>query len=189
MTKTVVGLFDQHTAAVLAVYELDRLGLTAEDISVVSNHGGGEGEGRTFLQHDHGPYPVHDPVRGVASTGVEELLTCMGALVVPGIGPVLAGGWLASILTGTEAGAIIGRFSGGLVGALTKAGVSEDEANVCAECVRRRGTLVAARVDSDRGAEAFAVLQSAGATDIAELGRLYREEGWSRFDLEGRPYL
>jgi hypothetical protein len=49
------------------------------------------------------------------------------------------------------AGAAVGGTAGGIVGALTQAGTSEEDAYIYAEGVRRGGTLVSARVaDADR---------------------------------------
>src|ERR1700742_3083487 len=69
-------------------------------------------------------------------------------LPIPGLGPVVAAGWLAATAVGAAAGAA----TGGIVGALTEAGVSKEEAPLYAEGVRRGGTLVSAPVpDADRG--------------------------------------
>ncbi|MGF6178734.1 hypothetical protein ABIE33_007054 [Ensifer sp. 4252] len=58
----------------------------------------------------------------------------------PGVGPVVAAGWLAA----TAAGAIAGSAVGGIIGALTDSGVPEEDAHVYAEGVRRGETLVTA---------------------------------------------
>jgi hypothetical protein len=68
----------------------------------------------------------------------------LGAFVLPGIGAVVAAGWLASAL----AGAVAGGAAGGVVGALIEAGISERDAAVFAEGVRRGGNLVTIRVAS-----------------------------------------
>ena len=64
-------------------------------------------------------------------------------MAIPGIGPLVAAGWLATTLAGAGAGAV----AGGLVGALTGAGVSREEAEVYEEGVRRGHTLVSVRAD------------------------------------------
>ena len=53
--------------------------------------------------------------------------------VSDGLGPVVAAGWLASTAVGIAAGAA----TGGVVGALTEAGVSKEDAPLYAEGVRR----------------------------------------------------
>jgi len=64
---------------------------------------------------------------------------------------IVGAGWLAAVL-GSMA---IGGVTGGLLGALTNAGISEEDAQVYVEGVRRGGTLVAAtggagRIAADR---------------------------------------
>jgi hypothetical protein len=79
---------------------------------------------------------------GAGLGGAAGLLAGLGLLAIPGLGPVVAAGWLAATAVGAAAGAA----TGGLVGALTEAGVSKEEAPLYAEGVRRGGTLVSARV-------------------------------------------
>ena len=79
---------------------------------------------------------------GAALGGAAGLLAGLGAFILPGVGTVVAAGWLASAL----AGAVAGGAAGGVVGALIEAGVSENDAAGYAEGVRRGGTLVTIRV-------------------------------------------
>lgn len=99
----------------------------------------------------------------------------------------MAAGWLASTLAGAAAGAVGGGATGGLIGALTNDDVSEDDAHVYAEGVRRGGTLVTARVDDSHAARARAILTS-GAVDISRHREIYTDEGWSRFDDSSPDY-
>ncbi|HEY0919030.1 MAG TPA: hypothetical protein VGD93_07430, partial [Devosia sp.] len=70
----------------------------------------------------------------------------------------------------------------GIIGLLTSAGVPEPDAQVFAEGLRRGGTLVSARVDDALAEMAFDVLRRANGIDIADLRRIYEQEGWSGFD-------
>jgi hypothetical protein len=76
------------------------------------------------------------------------LLAGLGLLAIPGLGPVVAAGWLAS----TALGAVAGGAAGGLIGALTAAGVSQEDAHVSAEGIRRGGTLVTASCTQNNSA-------------------------------------
>src|SRR5439155_20856442 len=78
---------------------------------------------------------------GTVVGGGAGLLAGLGMLEIPGIGPVVAAGWLVS----TAAGAAAGAAAGGLIGSLTGAGVSKEHAHIYAEGVRRGGSLVTAR--------------------------------------------
>jgi hypothetical protein len=79
---------------------------------------------------------------GAAVGGTAGLLAGIGLMAVPGVGPVVAAGWLVSTL----AGAVAGGATGGIIGALTQAEISKEEADVYAEGLRRDGAVVSARV-------------------------------------------
>ncbi len=90
-------------------------------------------------------------------------------LAIPGLGPVVAAGWLAS----TAVGAAVGGATGGLLGALKEAGHSDEEANVYAEGVRRGVTSSASRrmttrpITYTRSSTAVAVSTARRASSVA----------------------
>jgi hypothetical protein len=98
-------------------------------------------------------------VAGGVLGGLAGLLVGIGALAIPGIGPVVAGGMLASAFGlggGTAvAGAGIGAAAGGLLGALTGLGFSDDEAKYYDEGVRGGRTLVTVHDDDGRAEGLF----------------------------------
>lgn len=186
-------LYDNYSDAARAVSELERAGVPHDDISLVANNAegwyreGGDGSRRVDRDRDG----VDDRAEGAATGagigavlgGTAGLLAGLGLLAIPGIGPVVAAGWLAS----TALVAAVGGTAGGLIGALTQAGVSEDEANVYAEGVRRGGTLVTARVpDADR--TRYEAILDRSAVNIRERANLYQQGGWSRFDPNAPVY-
>jgi hypothetical protein len=104
-------------------------------------------------------------------------------LAIPGVGPIVGAGWLLALL----GGAAVGGVTGGLLGALTKAGVSEEDAQIYAEGVRRGGTLVTARVpESDAGR--VKEIMDGSAVDIRDRAGEYRRSGWRLFDPQATPY-
>ena len=190
MTKTITRLFDNYSDANNAVSELERLGVPRDDLSIMANkrdHGDHDGTTGIDDVNDDG-----DVSRG-ASTGavlggVGGLLAGLGLLAIPGLGPIVAAGWLASTAVGAGIGAAGGAATGGIVGALKEAGHTDDEANVYSEGVRRGGTLVSARVDDTLAMEAEAVLQRNKSVDAAERGSAYRQSGWNGFDDKAPAY-
>jgi hypothetical protein len=98
-------------------------------------------------------------VAGGLLGGITGLLVGIGALAIPGIGPVMAGGALASAFGlggGTAvAGAGIGAAAGGIVGALTGLGFSKDEAEYYDKGVREGRTLVTVHDDDGRAESIF----------------------------------
>lgn len=76
----------------------------------------------------------------------------------------------------------------GLIGAMTRSGVSEEDANVYAEGVRRGGTLVTARVEDEFAPVAEDILKRSNRVDPVDRRAAYQEQGWTRFDDTLNPY-
>lgn len=185
MTQTVTGLFDTYEAASAAVQKLESHGIPHSDISIVSNNA----NNRWSSDDDR---VVDQTTANAAGTGATAgtvigggagLLAGLGLLAIPGVGPIVAAGWLVA----TATGAGIGAAAGGLLGSLTGAGVSHEDAHVYAEGVRRGGSLVSARVSDDMASAARTVLQH-GAVDPAKRRTDYEAAGWTGFDANAPHY-
>ncbi|MDI7925088.1 general stress protein [Ferirhizobium litorale] len=185
MTRTVTGLFDHYSDAMSAVEELRATGISDSDISIVANNA----EGR-YKDGDNDAAEGAGTGAGIGAAvgGVGGLLTGLGIMAIPGVGPVVAAGWLAATAAGAVAGAVVGGAAGGLIGALTESGVDERDAHVYAEGVRRGGTLVTAKVDESRAVEAEAILQRSNWVDLPTRRTAYEGEGWTAFDDAADPY-
>jgi hypothetical protein len=195
MTRTITRLFDNYADAESAVAALERMGVPEGDISIVANNSDSSHNHRVVRKGDGetaGEAAADDAGKGAATGGVigavGGVLAGLGLLAIPGLGPVVAAGWLASTAVGAAVGAAAGGAVGGLVGALTHAGVPEKDANVYAEGVRRGGTLVSAKVDDDKAIAAEAALNEYRAVDATTRGATYRNEGWTAFDPGAAPY-
>jgi hypothetical protein len=102
--------------------------------------------------------------------GMAGLALGMIAVVIPGIGPLIAAGPLAGVAAGAIGGATVGATAGGIVGLLKENGISEEEADFYAEGVKRGGALVTVHgVSDDRAAEAKRILERHGAIDTESL--------------------
>ncbi|PZQ79062.1 MAG: hypothetical protein DI549_21165 [Ancylobacter novellus] len=185
--KTVSGLFDHYDDALTAVNKLQTLGIDRAAISLVSNHADAR---RAASSNDSnaGEDAAAGAGIGAAIGGAGGLLAGLGLLAIPGIGPVVAAGWLVATGVGAVAGGAIGGAVGGIVGSMTSAGVPERDAHVYAEGVRRGGTLVSAKVEDDQSAPAQAILDEERSVDLTARERLYRDEGWSSFDPDAPVY-
>ena len=190
MTQTVTGLFDTYEAARLAVQELEAAGVPHRDISIIANNA--QGEHDHLRSGDRAAETGEDAGKGagVGATvgGVGGLLAGLGLLAIPGLGPVVAAGWLASTVVGAGVGAVVGGAAGGLVGALTHAGVPEHDAHLYAEGVRRGGTLVTAKVGDAEAPTARAILNDQRSVDLTTRRQAYQQEGWTRFDEAAPTY-
>ena len=182
---TVIGLYDRLEDAQNAVSELVSAGFSRENISIVAADT--EGKFKTYVGA-----PGEEAVEGAATGagvgaaigGLGGLLVGIGALAIPGIGPVLAAGPIASALIGMGVGAV----TGGLIGALVDAGVPEEQANLYAEGIRRGGTLVKVTTPEDRVDEANRIMDRFNPIDIDQRATTWRSENWNRFDPDATPY-
>ncbi|MFC3637155.1 hypothetical protein ACFONL_07120 [Camelimonas fluminis] len=183
---TVSALFDTPAEATNAARRLESVGVPASDISVVSNNS------ENWYSDPDGNEVANDALTGAglgaAVGGAGGLLAGLGLMAIPGVGPVVAAGWLAATAVGAAGGAATGAAAGGLVGAMVGDGVPEREANVYAEGVRRGGTLVSARVEPALVDRAQAVLRETQQVDLAAREAAYRETGWARFDPDAPNY-
>jgi uncharacterized protein (TIGR02271 family) len=161
----VVGLFHERRQAELAIRELKQEGFTDDQIGVLMQ----DRESQQQLADTTGTKvseaATTGAIGGGVAGGVLGLLAGVGALAIPGVGPIIAGGALASTL----AGAGIGAAAGGLIGALVGMGIPEDDAAYFEEGVRAGGILVTVDAGS-RIQEAREILRSRGADLEARTG-------------------
>lgn len=192
MTRTITRLYDNRNDAMEAAHEVERQGIPSQDISIVASnkdswYDSAKDGDRRDKAHDAGG----GVAKGAATGGVlgagAGLLTGLGLIAIPGIGPVVAAGWLGATAIGAATGAVAGGAVGGLVGALTEAGVPEEEAHIYSEGVRRGGTLLSVRVDEARASDVEMTLDRYRPTDLRSRGQEYRSSGWTRFDPSAPP--
>ncbi|WP_203333238.1 general stress protein [Planococcus beigongshangi] len=120
----IVGSYNSEEKAIKAIEDLKREGYRAEDISVLSKD---EAETKHVTEETGthaGEGAATGALAGGALGGLGGVLAGIGALAIPGIGPIVAAGPIVAGLTGAAAGAGVG----GLAGALIGLGIPEDEA-------------------------------------------------------------
>ena len=191
MTATISRLYPSYREARDAVRALEGAGLKHGDISIlVSNADGSYDEkNKTFPDRDLDGKDDRAEAAGTgagigaAAGGAVGALTGLGLMAIPGVGPIVAAGWLVATLTGAAAGAA----TGGVVGALTQAGVSDEDAHVYAEGLRRGGALVSARVN-DADAGRLQSLMDRSSIALADRATAYRSSGWKTFDPNAKPF-
>ena len=161
---TVVGLFRRQPEAEQAIRNLKDAGFADDKIGVIMQ----DRDRQQKLSEETGTLAGEAAATGAISGGVVGgvlgLLAGVGALVIPGIGPIIAGGALASTL----AGAGIGAAAGGLLGALVGMGLPEHEAKYYERGVQEGGILVTVAAPG-RASEARRILTDCGA-DLAPSG-------------------
>ena len=188
MTTTISRLYDNYSDAERAVSRLEAAGVPHSHISLVANNSDNWYGSKGKVDRDHDG--VDDRAEGAGKGagigaglgGAAGLLAGLGLLAIPGLGPVVAAGWLASTAVGAAAGAA----TGGIVGALTEAGVSKEDASRYAEGVRRGGTLVSARV-SDQEKDRFDALLHETSVNLQDRSTAWQKSGWTGFDANSAP--
>ena len=100
---------------------------------------------------------------GVAIGGALGCLVGMGALAIPGIGPVIAAGPIVATLAGIGVGGALGGFAGVLIGV----GIPEYEAKKYEGRLFKGAILVAVHCDSyDEIKRATEIMEISGAEDV-----------------------
>jgi len=162
--KRAVGLFPHRRDAEAAIRDLRDSGFNMSQISLVGKDVqgdsslGGDLTGRT--KTDEGAKT--GAVTGGALGGLTGLLVGLGALAIPGVGPVIAGGALATALATAATGGAIGAAAGGLTGALAGLGIPDDRARVYNDRVNRGDYLVMVDGTNDEIHAAQAILNRHG---------------------------
>ena len=168
MKTTVSRLFDSHAQAAAAVADLETAGYSHDDISLVSPGEARTAEDRSFAageHHEDNPHAAHGVTKGAligaGIGGGATLLAGASLLAVPGMGPVLAAGFLTAALVGAGAGGA----TGGMMGAVRDAGHSDADAHALTEGVRRGGSVVIVKAPEDRASLAEEILVRHGGVE------------------------
>lgn len=162
-SESVIGLVTSRMTAERLVSELQRSGFVGNDISVLFPDDRGS---KDFAHEQHTKAP-EGAATGASAGGVVGgtlgLLAGIGALAIPGVGPLIAAGPIMAALSGVAAGAIVGGLSGALIGL----GIPEIEAKQYEGKLKEGNLLLSVHVDNtaerDRAKE---LLKEFGAYDI-----------------------
>jgi len=165
--KAVIGLLSSRVQAETLVGELQRAGFSNNDISVLLS----DKEGTRDFAHEQNTKAPEGAVAGASAGGAIGgtlgLLAGIGALAIPGVGPLIAAGPIMAALSGAAAGAAVG----GLTGALVGMGIPEVEAKQYEGKVKSGAILLSVHVeDADERTRAKRILESGGATDVVTAG-------------------
>ncbi len=164
--RTVVGVFDGPNHAQKALEQLREQGFAPDQVSVVARESSESKE----LVEDTGmgaTGAAGGALIGGLTGGVLGWLVGIGTLAIPGVGPIVAAGALATTLGGAALGAV----AGGLVGALVDAGVPEEHARGYEEHVKGGKILLTVHAASDQQArQAHTIFNQHGGSDVRGYG-------------------
>ncbi len=168
--KRAVGVFSNRRDAEHALTEQRNSGFPMDKVSVIAKDAerddqlaGAEMSDRVGNKADEGA--AAGAVTGTALGGLGGLLVGLGALAIPGIGPVMLAGAGATALATTLTGAGIGAAAGGLLGALIGLGIPEERARVYNDRVSRGDYLVIVDGTEDDIRHSHAIYNNRGVQD------------------------
>ena len=172
--KRAAGLYysrDEAEAAVRALknegFDMDRISVIAKDADSVAGHNTTEEVGN---KADDGAKT--GALTGGVLGGLTGLLVGLGTLAIPGVGPILLAGEVATALATTAAGAGIGAAAGGLIGALIGLGIPEEKAKIYSDRV---------------GKGSFLVMVTGNGYEIDRAATIMRQHGVEEFDIYDMP--
>ncbi len=161
------AIFRTQAEAEAALNNLTRAGFSSQDVSVLMADKSGT---RDFATEKNTKAPEGTTAGvgvGGAVGGTLGLLAGIGALAIPGVGPLIAAGPIMATLAGVGAGGVVG----GVVGALVGMGIPEFEAKRYEGRVKEGGILVSVHCDSsEEVSRAKDVLKRSGGEDVSSSG-------------------
>ncbi len=166
-SKAVIGLVSTEGQAGYIIGELRAAGFDSNDVSALLP----DTRGTRDFAHEHHTKAPEGAIAGVgaggAIGGTLGLLAGIGAIAIPGLGPLIAAGPLMAALSGAAVGAAVGGITGALVGM----GIPELEAKKYEGKIKSGNILLAVHVEDgkqlDRAKEIF---KRNGAQDVSTVG-------------------
>jgi uncharacterized membrane protein len=136
-TRRAVGTFPNRREAEKALHELKNSGFLMDKVSIIAKDADNERDIADVEVEDKEKFgnkadegATAGAVTGGLTGGLTGLLVGLGALAIPGIGPIMLAGAEATALATTLAGGAIGAAAGSLLGALVGLGIPEERAKV-----------------------------------------------------------
>lgn len=163
-TKAVFGILPTEAAAIRAAEGLKVAGFSADDISALFP----DKRGTKDFAHEQNTKAPEGAATGAgvggALGGGLGWLAGIGALAIPGVGPLVAAGPIMAALSGAAAGAAVGGLAGTLIGL----GIPEYEAKRYEGKIKDGNILLSVHASTgDEIDRAKEVLEDAGAEDIS----------------------
>jgi len=163
----VFGIYRDRANAEEAVDALRAAGFRNSDVSALLP----DNVGSKDFAHEKNTKAPEGTTAGATSGGILGgalgWLAGIGALAIPGVGPLIAAGPIVGALAGVGVGGAVG----GLIGALVGMGIPEYEAKRYEGRVREGGILLSVHCDDSEWVKrAKKILENTGAEDIASTG-------------------
>ena len=167
MSKAVICIAKNEAQTHTIVAFLQNAGVPTSDISVLMPD---RTASRDFA-HEHNTKTPEGTAIGAGAGGIAGgvlgLLAGIGALAIPGVGPLIAAGPIMAALSGAAVGAAVGGIAGALIGM----GIPEYEAKQYETKVKQGNILISVHThDSDNAKHIQEIMQTANAEDVSITG-------------------
>lgn len=192
MSKTIAALYPTRTRAQKVVVDLRKLGVPDDRINIISHQAL-----QAHVDGTRGDHTTTSPKASEAGEGamagtvggaIGGALAAIGLAAIPGIGWIAAAGPIVAILGSAAAGAGAGAIAGGIAGGLTEQGVSDDDADIYSEALRRGGSLILLTVADRNEAKVVSLLNRHDPIDTDATVARWRSEGWNKYDSKAKPF-
>lgn len=155
----VLGVFADGASAATALRAARNLGVDREHLSIVARNHDAEG---TIAEDAGSPgAEIEDSRRAGLLGELGAFVLAAAAIVMPGVGPIVAAGPLAAGL-----GEAAGHVAGNITGVLTKAGVPHDRAERWRHDIERGSILLGAHAIGAGAEDLERIMRANGATDV-----------------------
>lgn len=166
--KSVLAIFQTDAQARDAVSQLRMEGFSDADISAIAPKGVNTAKLGVEKETKAPEGVTTGATTGGVVGGALGFLAGVGALAIPGLGPLIAAGPIMATLAGLGAGAALGGIAGGLIGL----GIPEDEAKKYENFVKEGNILLAVHTDTaDLEKRANEILDACGGREVAAVGK------------------
>jgi hypothetical protein len=156
LMQRAIGIFSTYEVAETALRELKSHGFMMERVSVIGNdinhqpdvarvNTGVQSTDFHQMNNDHnesGEGAKKGAIAGSTVGGLTGLLVGLGAIAIPGVGPVMLAGAAATAIATAISGSVVGAVAGSLTGGLVGLQVPEDRARVYSDQVAQGNYLV-----------------------------------------------
>jgi hypothetical protein len=189
LNKRAIGVFAHRRDAEAALTELRDAGFSMSQVSIIAKNTDGDriagvktGADSNVVKGNKADEGAKaGAATGAALGGLGGLLVGLGALAIPGVGPVIAGGAVATALATTAAGGAIGAAAGGITGGLVGLGIPENRAQVYSDRFQRGDYVVIVDGTESEIRQAEAILKRRGIDEFAiydatDLDRVHHQD-------------
>jgi hypothetical protein len=183
--KTVTGIFPTMLEAHNVMRELEGIGVPEDALSIVAGN-----ESDRHKEYLEKAQKASESTAAAAASGASfgggmGIVATLVALSIPGVGPFIAAGAMATVLAGLGIGAV----GGGLISAFHHMGISHEEAPLYEEAVRRGSIMLIAKVDDTAEPQVTDLMRRGGARDLRQEADTWRESGWKGPQTDPHPYV